>query len=95
MDSFHWCTNPDRILAGKKLGLEKAWRCVLESPEFQNLTKEEEEALKAELLGDREHTKKGTRATNNAAAADARFTIGMIAEEVCYSYNMNVIFAQL
>jgi hypothetical protein len=47
------------------------------------------------LLGDREHTKKGTRATNNAAAADARFTIGMIAEEVCYSYNMNVIFAQL
>ncbi|KAJ7809446.1 hypothetical protein B0H13DRAFT_1668142, partial [Mycena leptocephala] len=68
--------------AGKKLGLEKARRCVLESPEFQNLTKEEEEALKAELLGDREHTKKGTRATNNAAAADARFTIGMIAEEI-------------
>ncbi|KAJ7664807.1 hypothetical protein B0H17DRAFT_951898, partial [Mycena rosella] len=68
--------------AGVHLSFQELTRRVLDDPEFQNLSQAEEAAMVTELPQDRAVKSTGARATNNAAAADAQFTIAMIAEEM-------------
>ncbi|KAJ7727402.1 hypothetical protein B0H16DRAFT_1331580, partial [Mycena metata] len=72
----------DEFVVGEALGWKEAKQRALDDPTFQNLTKLEEFALQAGLLADREKKQTGTRATNNAARADANFTLAMLAEEI-------------
>ncbi|KAJ7174439.1 hypothetical protein C8R46DRAFT_1214645 [Mycena filopes] len=76
----HLCKKAKRM--GKAMGWAEAKKAALNDPAFQNLSKLEEWALRAGLLADREKASTGTRATNNAARADANFTIAMLAEEI-------------
>ncbi|KAJ7043621.1 hypothetical protein C8F04DRAFT_1175398 [Mycena alexandri] len=75
----HLCKKARRM--GNALGWADAKRKALTDPEFQNLSKVEEWALRAGLAADREKREKAARATNNAARADGQFTLAMVAEE--------------
>lgn len=50
---------------------------------YDNLTKEEEEEMKNELLSYRELKKKGARTTNKSAAQDYRSACANLNDEVC------------
>ncbi|KAJ7182553.1 hypothetical protein C8R43DRAFT_1116190 [Mycena crocata] len=57
-------------------------RRVLSEPEFQDPSPAEESAMCAELANDCEIPHTGARATNEALSADARATVGRIADEM-------------
>ncbi|KAJ7893903.1 hypothetical protein B0H14DRAFT_3427203 [Mycena olivaceomarginata] len=67
---------------GESIGWAEGKRRARENPEYQNLTKAQKQVLLAQLNTYRETMTKGTRATNSAAAADARCTIKLITEEM-------------
>ncbi|KAJ7651891.1 hypothetical protein B0H17DRAFT_1215105 [Mycena rosella] len=67
---------------GKIVPFGQIQKLILDYPAFQNLTPTQETALTAELMEDGATKSTGARATNAAAAADAPFTIAMIAEEM-------------
>ena len=56
-----------------------------EDPTYDNLTKEQEEEMKNELLAHRDLKKKGARTTNKSAAQDYRNVCGSLNDEVRYS----------
>ncbi|KAJ7206121.1 hypothetical protein GGX14DRAFT_397384 [Mycena pura] len=70
--------------SNEDVSFEELKRRARDDSEFEDLTPEKESALRAELLVDREVVKSGVRATNIAAATDARATIAYIADEVCH-----------
>ncbi|KAJ7794383.1 hypothetical protein B0H14DRAFT_3557412 [Mycena olivaceomarginata] len=67
---------------GESIDWAEGKRHACENPEYQNLTKDQKQVLLAQLNTYRDTMTKGTRATNSAAAADARCTIKLIMEEM-------------
>ncbi|KAJ7786849.1 hypothetical protein B0H14DRAFT_3893460 [Mycena olivaceomarginata] len=67
---------------GEPIDWAERKRRARENPEYQNLTKDQKQVLLAQLNTYRDTMTKGTRATNSAAAADARCTIKLITEEM-------------
>lgn len=57
---------------------------------YDNLTKEEEEEMKNELLSYRELKKKGARTTNKSAAQDYRSACANLNDEVCQPVSFHV-----
>jgi hypothetical protein len=55
---------------------------IKEDSSYQNLTKEQEEEMKNELLSFREMKKKGARTTNKSSAQDYRSVCGNLNGEV-------------
>ena len=57
---------------------------VREDPNFQNLTKEQEQEMKDEVMALRQERKVGARPTNQSAAMDYRRNLSSINDEVSY-----------
>ena len=57
---------------------------VREDPNFQNLTKEQEQEMKDEVMALRQERKVGARPTNQSAVMDYRRNLSSINDEVSY-----------
>jgi hypothetical protein len=57
---------------------------VREDPNFQNLTKEQEQEMKDEVMALRQEKRVGARPTNLSAALDYRRCVSFINDEVSY-----------
>lgn len=59
---------------------------VKEDPSLQDLSKEEEDELREEVIALREQKRLGARPTNLAASQDYRCQLDALNDQVCYIY---------
>ena len=69
---------------GDQVRLPEIWAMVREDPNFQNLTKEQEQEMKDEVMALRQEKKVGARPTNQSAALDYRRNLTFLNDEVSY-----------
>jgi hypothetical protein len=69
---------------GDRVRLPEIRAMVREDPSYQNLTKEQEQEMKAEVIALRQQKKVGARPTNQSAALDYRRHLTSLNEEVSY-----------
>ena len=69
---------------GDRVRLPEIRAMVREDPNFQNLTKEQEQEMKDEVMALRQERKVGARPTNQSAAMDYRRNLSSINDEVSY-----------
>jgi hypothetical protein len=66
---------------GKKIKSTELHRLVANDPTYQNLTREEEDKMKRDVLELREQKKVGARPTNKSAAQDYRAQLMQMNDE--------------
>ena len=69
---------------GDRVRLPEIRAMVREDPNFQNLTKEQEQEMKDEVMALRQERKVGACPTNQSAAMDYRRNLSSINDEVSY-----------
>ena len=69
---------------GNRVRLPEIRAMVREDPNFQNLTKEQEQEMKDEVMALRQEKKVGARPTNQSAALDYRRNLKSINNDVSY-----------
>lgn len=73
---------------GNRVRLPEIRAMVKEDPSYQNLTKEQEQEMKAEVMALRHQKKVGARPTNQSAALDYRRHLTALNDEVSYHTNI-------
>jgi hypothetical protein len=71
---------------GERIKLPELRRLLADDPAYKNLTMEEEDQLKKDVLELREQKKIGARPTNNAAAQDYRAQMMQMNNEVRFHF---------
>jgi hypothetical protein len=71
---------------GERIKLPELRQLIDNDPAYQNLTTEEEDQLKQEVLNHREKKKVGARPTNKSAAQDYRAQVTQMNNEVCHLF---------
>jgi len=69
---------------GERVKLKELRQLIKDDPAYQNLTTEEEDKMKHEVLEHREQKKVGARPTNKSAAQDYRVQLIQMNKEVCF-----------
>ena len=69
---------------GDRVRLPEIRAMVREDPNFQNLTKEQEQEMKDEVMALRQEKKVGAHPTNQSAALDYRRNLTFLNDEVSY-----------
>ena len=69
---------------GDRVRLPEIRAMVREDPNFQNLTKEQEQEMKDEVMALRQEKKVGVRPTNRSAALDYHRNLTFLNDEVSY-----------
>ena len=69
---------------GNRVRLPEIRAMVREDPNFQNLTKEQEQEMKDEVMALHQEKKVGARPTNQSAALDYRCNLTSINDDVSY-----------
>ena len=69
---------------GDRVRLPEIRAMVREDPNFQNLTKEQEQEMKDEVMALRQEKKVGARPTNQSAALDYCRNLTFLNDEVSY-----------
>ena len=70
---------------GERIKIKELRQLVCDDPAYQNLTMEEEDKMKQDVLELREQKKVGARPTNKSAAQDYRTHMMQMNNEACCS----------
>lgn len=87
--TFHYCAKKKKLTTiskdlglGERIKVAELRQLIADDPAYQNLTTEEEDKMKQEVLDHREQKKVGARPTNKSAAQDYRSQMTQMNAEV-------------